>query len=392
MKKLYVLSAMLLVSAISFSQAPAGMSYQAVVRDVNGALLVGRNVGMQISILSGSVEGTAVYKEKRGLITNTNGLVTLEIGTGSTSDTFATIDWSSGLYFIKTEIDPTGGSNYSITGTSQLMSVPYALQSKKADNGITSNQAADITANKAKLEQASGISSGDMQYWDGTSWVLILSPNVAAALQIIGGVPTWVGGTKQPLMIGTQIWTDKNLDLKQYTDGTYIPEVKNVNDWYNLKTGAWCHFDNNAASDLYLYNWYAVMGIATAESAEPTATEIAARKQLAPIGFHIPTDDEWTTLTNFLGEQIPTGIIARKMKAVGCCFGGNNSSGFTGLPAGMREMWGSYIGVNQSGYWWSSTQDNTGRAIGRALYTNFDKMESTTFNKTYGLSVRCIKD
>jgi uncharacterized protein (TIGR02145 family) len=58
----------------------------------------------------------------------------------------------------------------------------------------------------------------------------------------------------------------------------------------------------------------------------------------------------------------------------------------------MREMWGSYIGVNQSGYWWSSTQDNTGRAIGRALYTNFDKMESTTFNKTYGLSVRCIKD
>jgi hypothetical protein len=112
----------------SFAQAPQKMSYQAVIRNNSNALVTSTAVGMQISILQGSATGTNVYTETQTPTSNTNGLVTLEIGAGTVvSGSFATINWASGLYFIKTETDPSGGTTYSITGTSQLLSVPYAL-------------------------------------------------------------------------------------------------------------------------------------------------------------------------------------------------------------------------------------------------------------------------
>ena len=116
-----------------FAQSPQKMSYQAVVRNTSGALVANQSVGMKISILQGSVTGTPVYVETQTTTTNANGLATIEIGGGTiVTGTFAGIDWSGGMYFIKTETDPTGGTNYSITGTSQILSVPYALYAKTA--------------------------------------------------------------------------------------------------------------------------------------------------------------------------------------------------------------------------------------------------------------------
>jgi hypothetical protein len=104
------------------------MSYQAVIRDNSNALVTNQIVGMQISILQGSANGTAVYAETQTPTTNTNGLVSIEIGGGTVvSGNFSTIDWANGPYFMKTETDPAGGTNYTITGTSQLLSVPYAM-------------------------------------------------------------------------------------------------------------------------------------------------------------------------------------------------------------------------------------------------------------------------
>tara|TARA_B100000497_G_scaffold99190_1_gene112099 strand:- start:7 stop:837 length:831 start_codon:yes stop_codon:yes gene_type:complete len=134
MKRIYTLITILLLSTASFAQIPEKMSYQAVVRDASGQLVSDLAVGIRISILQYSVAGTAVYVESHSVTSNENGLVSIEIGMGTTSDDFSTIDWSDGPYFIQTETDPTGGSSYTILGTSQLMSVPFALHAKVAES------------------------------------------------------------------------------------------------------------------------------------------------------------------------------------------------------------------------------------------------------------------
>ena len=131
----------LVVSNIVFAQAPNKMSYQAVIRNSSNALVTSTAVSMQISILQGSANGTAVYAETQISTTNTNGLVSIEIGGGTViSGNFSTIDWANGPYFIKTETDPAGGTNYTITGTSQLLSVPYALYASNSGSSIPGPQ------------------------------------------------------------------------------------------------------------------------------------------------------------------------------------------------------------------------------------------------------------
>jgi hypothetical protein len=129
MKKIYTIVVALFLSAIVFAQAPQKMSYQAVIRDASNNLVTSHSVGMKISILQGSATGTAVYTETQTPSTNANGLVSIVFGGGTG---FSSIDWSTGSYFIQTESDPTGGTNYTITGISQLLSVPYALYAGKA--------------------------------------------------------------------------------------------------------------------------------------------------------------------------------------------------------------------------------------------------------------------
>lgn len=170
-----------------FGQAPQKMSYQAVIRNSSSVLVVSSPVGMQISILQGSSSGSSVYTETQTVSTNANGLISLEIGTGSVvSGNFATINWANGPYFIKTETDPTGGASYTIVGTSQLMSVPYALYAKKAGPntcatssdcgpGFTCSGGYCVPMPGATGPAgviASGSAVGNTTYWDGTQWVL----------------------------------------------------------------------------------------------------------------------------------------------------------------------------------------------------------------------------
>jgi len=189
-----ITSANLLISSSIIAQTPQKLSYQAVVRNTSGVLASGQTVGMRISILQGSATGTAVYVETHKTTTNVNGLATVIIGAGSVvSGNFATIDWASGTYYLRTETDPDGGSSYNIAGTSQLLSVPYALNSKTsesvADNSVTSAKIADgavasadlainaVTTEKinagavtgAKIAQA-GAASGQALKWNGTTW------------------------------------------------------------------------------------------------------------------------------------------------------------------------------------------------------------------------------
>jgi hypothetical protein len=146
MKKIFTAAAVALFMTTSISaQAPEKMSYQAVVRDASNNLTTNKAVGMQISILQTTATGTAVYVETQKPTTNTNGLVSLEIGIGAVvSGDFTTIDWANGPYFLKTETDPTGGTSYTITGASQLMSVPYALHSNTANSIVGGVNITDV--------------------------------------------------------------------------------------------------------------------------------------------------------------------------------------------------------------------------------------------------------
>jgi uncharacterized protein (TIGR02145 family) len=192
-----------------------------------------------------------------------------------------------------------------------------------------------------------------------------------------------------------QIWTGCNLNVTTYSDGiTVIPEVTDPAVWATLTTGAWCWYNNASANEpIYgkLYNWYAVAGIYDAAS----LSNPSLRKQLAPTGYHIPTDAEWTILTDSLGGYLVAG---GPLKEEGYChwnspnLSATNDSLFTGLPGGNRTFLGSYSSIGDLGRWWSSTEDGTGYAWFRNLSYNFNTASRNSDDKRDGLSVRLIKD
>jgi len=166
--------------------------------------------------------------------------------------------------------------------------------------------------------------------------------------------------TPQDVTIGSQIWTGCNLDVATYRNGDTIPQVTDPVAWAALTTGAWCYYNNDSANGVIygkLYNWYAVN--------DP--------RGLAPTGYHIPSDAEWTTLTDYLGGLT---IAGGKMKQVGLCnwetpnTDAIDSSGFTGLPGGFCSVNGSFSLIGRNSYWWSSSETNTVDAWYRTLYYN----------------------
>ena len=191
-----------------------------------------------------------------------------------------------------------------------------------------------------------------------------------------------VGDNIETVMIGTQEWTTKNLNVSKYRNGDIIPEVKDLSQLRDLKTGAWCYYENNPKNvEIYakLYNWYAVN--------DP--------RGLAPEGFHIPSDIEWVTLTNFLGgEDIAGGML----KTVGYKnwkipnTSATNSISFKGLPGGYCGVNGVFYNMGIEGNWWSSSEVNISEAWGRLLSYNSSIARSSNASKTYGFSVRCLRD
>lgn len=177
MKKWFTILAAVLLTATGWSQSPQKMSYQAVVRNSSNALITNTQIGMRVSILQGSPTGTLIYQEiyHPNPQTNVNGLVTIEIGGGiPLIGTFSNIVWSFGPYFLKTEIDPAGGTNYTITGTSQLLSVPFAFHAKTAE---TSNETDPLFS----ASSAYGITNSDINKWNmAFGWGNHASANYAA--------------------------------------------------------------------------------------------------------------------------------------------------------------------------------------------------------------------
>lgn len=153
---------LLMLSLAAFSQAPNSFKYQSMVRKVDGSALANQSVKVKISILKGSTSGTSVYSEVHSSTSNAFGIVNLNIGEGSEkSGTISTIDWSTDLYFVKIEMDETGGVNYTLSSVSQLLSVPYALFAAKSGNGFSGNY--NELANKPDLSKFDKDSTNELQ-------------------------------------------------------------------------------------------------------------------------------------------------------------------------------------------------------------------------------------
>jgi uncharacterized protein (TIGR02145 family) len=335
-----------------------------------------------------------VYSETHFAPTDDLGQVNLTIGLGTpTIGTFSAINWANGTYYLGIELNT--GSGYVAMGTTQLLSVPYALYANTAGNSqaSTPNLASVLAVNNGanNLQIKNLADPTDAQDALTKNYLDIQVAQLQAQLTALQN------SNVAPLpnvTIGTQIWSSTNLDVTTYRDGTPIPQVTDPTQWANLTTGAWCYYNNDPANGaIYgkLYNWYAVAGIYDAAS----LNDPSLRKQLAPQGWHIPSDAEWTTLTTFLGGQ---NVAGGKMKSIGTSLwqspntAATNESGFTGLPAGYRGNGGSFLYFGYSGLWWSSSETSTTNAWYRGLSSNDGDAGRGNLNKSYGFSVRCLRD
>jgi hypothetical protein len=454
MKKIYSIIAAIALTVNVFAQAPEKMSYQAVIRDAGNVLVANQSVGMQISILQGSIFGASVYVESQTPTTNINGLVSVEIGSGTlVFGAFSTIDWSAGPYFIKTETDPTGGSTYTITGTSQLMNVPYALYAKTSGSstpgpqgaagangtdgavgstgltgltgavgtngldgsvgstgpqGVAGTNGTDgsvgatgstgttgLTGPQGLTGAAgtfqAGTTAGEMNYWNGSAWVLVApTASDAATLQMIGGVPTWVGGIGVVVNPTTgKTWMDRNLgatqvatsstdeaaygDLYQWgrgADGHQIRATCNDNISYTLSSTDQPEHGKFivAYADDFFYDW-------RSQQNNNLWQGVNGVNNPCPSGYRIPTDPELNAERLSWSVNTSVGAFASVLK----------------LPMAGERDWetGLLYKAGTNGYYWSSTVSY--------IYVRYLSFSSggagmNQYFRAAGNAVRCLKD
>ncbi len=415
------------------AQTPNEFKYQAVLRNTDGTIMANEAVTVDISILQSTATGTSVFDETHNVTTTAQGLINLNIG--SVED-LSVIDWLSDAYFIEVSV------NGIRMGTSQLLSVPYALTAKTVENDQVNDADADptneiqdlnLTGNTLKITNNASAANIDLSpYLDNTddqNLANVLTQGTDAGNKKITnladptneqdavtkayldhkfdmlsianqGVTDYDGNHYNAVVIGNQIWMSENLKVTHYPDGTAIPFITGNTDWANLGDNdtddAYCYYNNNASGekDIYgaLYTWAAAMG----DNAVSSSTNPSGVQGVCPTGWHLPSDAEWTELTDYLGG---TSVDGGKMKETGTTHwnspntGATNETGFSALPGGYRYSFdGTFYDVGNLGKWWSATEGSSSTAWLR--YLDYDNAEASRYYgyKSYGFSVRCVRD
>jgi uncharacterized protein (TIGR02145 family) len=204
---------------------------------------------------------------------------------------------------------------------------------------------------------------------------------------------TDIDGNKYYIVtIGNQVWMAENLKVTKYNDGTIIPNVISTTTWTGLTTGAYCDYNNipsNAVTYGRLYNWYVV------DNNAATKAVSNGGKNVCPIGWHMPSNEEWKTLTTYLGGE---AVAGSKLKEAGTSHwqspntGATNETGFTGLPSGYRLGYGTFTEFGINGYWWSSSENSASAGYNRLINANTLVMNTGAFTKRTGQNVRCLRD
>jgi uncharacterized protein (TIGR02145 family) len=194
----------------------------------------------------------------------------------------------------------------------------------------------------------------------------------------------------QTVQIGNQVWMAENLKVTRYRDGTPIPNVTDDTKWGGLSTGAYgvhSNDESNADTYGYLYNWYAVNGDTDGDGVKD--------KEIAPEGWHVPTDDDWRELENYLSSNGHSGTEGAALKSTtGWNSSGNGTDdyGFIALPSGYRIYDGIYGGMSYNNFFWSATGSSSSHAWNRRLYWGKSDIRRNADNKKNGFSIRCLRD
>ncbi|MFO0454301.1 MAG: fibrobacter succinogenes major paralogous domain-containing protein [Pseudomonadota bacterium] len=405
------------LSCLTIAQAqtpPLAFNYSAVARDAGGNPIANQTIGIQINIIQNTISGPIVYSENHFETTDDFGLFNLIVGGGAVqSGSMEDIAWSEDTFFINVGMDASGGTNFSTMGTTQLLSVPYALHAKTAEslvdgttpfsgdyNELTNaptnvsafvNDAGYVTADN--IPQLSVSATGDTLYLSSTNWVIIPGISEANAIPLnpwlnqdleYGTMTDQEGNTYATIVIGDQEWMAENLRTSIYRNGDPIPNIVDEVEWANNYSHAWAHYNNDSQYDIpygKLYNGYAVT--------DP--------RNLCPTGWHVPAYLEVIELRNYLGGLGSGG----QLKTTGTEYWlspnsfATNLSGFSALPSGHRGS--GYTGFVALGTRFTLWTKEIEPSFFDTAYTFLIEHDDNSFfdfelSYTFGVSVRCLRD
>ena len=343
--------------------------------------------GVFTSSITGLIAGTTYYV--RAYATNSVGT---SYGAQVSFTTLNTPTLTTTAASAITNITASSGGTISTDGGAAV-TARGVCWSTTASPTTANSKTTDLTGTGAYTSSITGLIAGTTYYVRayatnsvGTSYGAEGSFKTYAAMDVDGNGYTSV-------VIGTQTWMVENLKTTKYNDGTDIPNVTDNTAWSALTSGAWCNYENDAANSSKngkLYNWFAVND----------------GRKIAPAGWHVATDAEWTTLINDVTANLGTSISVAKALAtttdwtthsnagaIGCNLSLNNYSGFSALPAGSRSsVVGNFSGIGVNNVWWTTDVSSTSSAWGYyLLYSNSD-MFRNSYSKSFGFPVRCVKD
>lgn len=379
MKKTLSLIIILFFSIIAFGQAPQAFKYQAVARGNTGNVLADQNISVKLTILNGSYAGYAVYVESQQVVTNQYGLFSIEVGNGSAEyGFFSNINWKEGTYYLQTEIDINGGTDYQLMGTTQILSIPYSFYSEIAGSVYLTDE-------------------------NGNNYTLGVDTlgNITTNLVLVN---TWMDcgdtlidnrdGQKYPtVLIGSQCWMAKNLNM-----GIRIEGAGDQTD--NLIIEKYCYNDleSNCTLNGGLYQWNEIMQYETTAGAQG----------ICPSEWHVPSDEEWKQLEgevdslfsypdpewdNTLFRGYNVGLNLKSLTGWAEDGNGTDLYGYAALAGGHRFSDTNFFGIGYYATFWTSSQTYSGEeAFFRRLFWTENKVNRTNAGKDFAYSIRCLKD
>lgn len=363
----------------AFAQAPQLIPYQAVARDTFGHPLSNASLLVRFSILSDSLNGPMVWQEEQSVASNPFGLFQAQLGH---IESLSLMDWSVGPKYLEVELNL--GSGYIVLGTQQLLSVPYALHANSISIDV-SEVGDTLWLGDSRFIIVPGISEANSPA--DLSEHTCGAANVHSEAQSYGTVSDLEGNTYKTITIGTQEWMAENLICSTYRNGELIQSNLTNEQWNTAVQGAWAYYEDDATKQCpfgKLYNAWVVLD----------------ERGVCPLGWHVPSDNEWTVLSDYLGGSLLSGAALKSAGTLEMADGwwrepnseATNASGFSALPAGVRNHSGYYYDLGFYSNWWSSTPSSDDQVWMR--YTSYDNTELTRASSVgkLGLSVRCLRD